>query len=136
MSAVVRIGALVTVSSVVAILNAGVAQAQTPTSSATETTTPLSSSTTAPTPSSSTVDLPDEDECALVQFVAVNGTTDSSKNSHADADTGWMARIVQPAVRAANADGETRMSRTYVPYPASFGGYLSTEDQASYAESV
>lgn len=136
MSAVVRIGALVTVSSVVAILNAGVAQAQTSTSSTTETTTPLSSSTTAPTPSSSTVDLPDEDECALVQFVAVNGTTDSSKNSHADADTGWMARIVQPAVRAANADGETRMSRTYVPYPASFGGYLSTQDQASYAESV
>lgn len=138
MNAAGRIGALVTVSSVVAILNAGIAQAQTTTSSPEETTSPsISTSDTTSAPSSSSaVELPDEDECALVQFVAVNGTTDSSKNSHTDADTGWMARIVQPTVQAANKDGETRMSRTYVPYPASFGGFVPSEDQASYAESV
>ena len=80
--------------------------------------------------------LPEGDECPLVQLVAVNGTTESTKNSKTDADTGWMARVVSPTVRAANADGQARMSRTYVPYPASFGGFVPSEDQSSYAESV
>ncbi|MBB1021705.1 cutinase family protein [Dietzia sp. E1] len=80
--------------------------------------------------------LPEGDECPLVQLVAINGTTESTRNSKTDADTGWMARVVSPTVRAANADGQARMSRTYVPYPASFGGFVPSEDQSSYAESV
>lgn len=139
----VRIGALVTLSSVVAVLGAGGAQAQTtPSSAATSsaTTSPLTSSTSVPTSTSSRstseVELPEGDSCPLVQMVAINGTTESSKNSHTDADTGWMARVVRPAVQAANAGGEDLMSRTYVPYPASFGGFVQSQDQSSYAESV
>jgi len=94
-----------------------------------------SSSRSSSTPTSS-VALPKGQECPLVQLVAVNGTTESSKNSETDADTGWMARVVRPVVRAANADGQDRIARTYVPYPASFGGFVPSEDQSSYAKSV
>ncbi len=116
-----RIGAVVTASSLVAALCAAPAIAQEPTSSA------------APT---SSVRLPEDQACALVQVIAVNGTTEATKNSDPDADTGWLSRIVRPVVRTANADGEDRISRAYVPYPASFGGLVPSEDQSSYANSV
>lgn len=139
--------AAVALSSVVAVTQVGVVHAQTPTSSetatastspTTATTSPLTSTVQVPTSTmgTSAVELPEGEECPAVQLVAINGTTESSKNSHTDADTGWMARVASPAVRAANADGEDRMSRTYVPYPASFGGFVPSEDQSSYAESV
>lgn len=135
-----RIGAVVTASSLVAVMQSGAVHAQsTSTTTPTSTTTsPLTSTVSVPSSAGGTsqVELPEGDECPLVQLVAVNGTTESSKNSETDADTGWMARVVSPTVRAANADGETRMSRTYVPYPASFGGFVPSEDQSSYAESV
>lgn len=137
------IRAVIALSSVVAVTQAGVVQAQTSTTAtstapSTTATSPLTSTVEVPTSTSdtSTVELPEGGECPAVQLVAVNGTTESSKNSHTDADTGWMARVASPAVRAANADGEERMSRTYVPYPASFGGFVPSEDQSSYAESV
>jgi hypothetical protein len=117
-----RIGAVVTASSVAAALCAAPAMAQEPTASA--------------APTTSSVQLPEDHTCALVQVIAVNGTTEASKNSDPDADTGWLSRIVRPVVRTANADGEDRISRAYVPYPASFGGLVPTEDQASYANSV
>lgn len=138
----VRVGAVVTLSSVVAVLNAGAVQAQTTSSTETSavstSSTPVTSTTAVPTSTTSTssVELPEGDSCPLVQLVAINGTTESSKNSHTDADTGWMARVVRPAMQSANADGQDRMTRTYVPYPASFGGFVPSEDQASYAESV
>lgn len=122
MSAVVRIGAVVTVSSVAAALCAAPAMAQEPTPSA--------------APISSSVQLPEDHACALVQVIAVNGTTEATKNSDPDADTGWLSRIVRPVIRAANANGEDRISRAYVPYPASFGGLVPSEDQSSYANSV
>ena len=117
-----RIGAVVTASSVAAALCAAPAMAQEPTATA--------------APTTSSVQLPEGHTCALVQVIAVNGTTEASKNSDPDADTGWLSRIVRPVVRTANADGEDRISRAYVPYPASFGGLVPTEDQASYANSV
>lgn len=117
-----RIGAVVTASSVAAALCAAPATAQEPTAST--------------APATSSVQLPEDHTCALVQVIAVNGTTEASKNSDPDADTGWLSRIVRPVVRTANADGEDRISRAYVPYPASFGGLVPTEDQASYANSV
>lgn len=117
-----RIGAVVTASSVAAALCAAPAMAQEPTATA--------------APTTSSVQLPEGHTCALVQVIAVNGTTEASKNSDPDADTGWLSRIVRPVVRTANADGEDRISRAYVPYPASFGGLVPTEDQSSYANSV
>lgn len=119
-----KLGAVVTLSTVMVASQAVSVGAQTP-----------SSSRSSSTPTSS-VALPEGQECPLVQLVAVNGTTESSKNSETDADTGWMARVVRPVVRAANADGEDRIARTYVPYPASFGGFVPSEDQSSYAKSV
>ena len=116
-----RIGAVVTASSVVAALCAAPAIAQETTSSAAQT---------------SSVQLPEDHACALVQVIAVNGTTEATKNSDPDADTGWLSRIVRPVVRTANADGEDRIARAYVPYPASFGGLVPSEDQSSYANSV
>lgn len=137
--------AVLTLSSVVATVQAGAGLAQT-TTTAQSSTAPSSSTSSTPltstvevstsTTSTSEVELPESGECPLVQLVAINGTTESSKNEYVDADTGWMARVVSPAVRAANADGTDRMTRTYVPYPASFGGFVPSEDQASYAESV
>lgn len=117
-----RIGAVVTASSVAAALCAAPAMAQEPTASA--------------APTSSSVQLPEDHACALVQVIAVNGTTEATKNSDPDADTGWLSRIVRPVVRTANAGGEDRISRAYVPYPASFGGLVPSEDQSSYANSV
>lgn len=117
-----KLGAVVTLSTVMVASQAVSVGAQT-----------TSSSSSTPT---SSVALPEGKECPLVQLVAVNGTTESSKNSETDADTGWMARVVRPVVRAANADGEDRIARTYVPYPASFGGFVPSEDQSSYAKSV
>lgn len=134
-----RFASVVTLTSLVAVTQVAGVQAQTTGVTPTKTTnSPLTSTVSVPTSTSgqSQVKLPEGDECPLVQLVAVNGTTESSKNSETDADTGWMARVVSPAVRAANADGEPRMSRTYVPYPASFGGFVPSEDQSSYAESV
>lgn len=119
-----KLGAVVTLSTVLVASQAVSVGAQT-----------TSSSRSSSTPTSS-VALPEGQECPLVQLVAVNGTTESSKNSETDADTGWMARVVRPVVRAANADGEDRIARTYVPYPASFGGFVPSEDQSSYAKSV
>ncbi|MDI6872229.1 MAG: cutinase family protein [Bacillota bacterium] len=119
-----KLGAVVTLSTVMVASQAVSVGAQT-----------TSSSRSSSTPTSS-VALPEGQECPLVQLVAVNGTTESSKNSETDADTGWMARVVRPVVRAANADGEDRIARTYVPYPASFGGFVPSEDQSSYAKSV
>lgn len=141
----VRFGAALTLSSMVAVVQAGAVHAQSatttpsPSARATSTSTaPLTSTVEVPTSTTdtSTVALPEGESCPLVQLVAINGTTESSKNSETDADTGWMARVVQPAVRAANSDGEERMNRVYVPYPASFGGFVPSEDQDSYAESV
>ena len=119
-----KLGAVVTLSTVLVASQAVSVGAQT-----------TSSSRSSSTPTSS-VALPKGQECPLVQLVAVNGTTESSKNSETDADTGWMARVVRPVVRAANADGQDRIARTYVPYPASFGGFVPSEDQSSYAKSV
>ena len=119
-----KLGAVVTLSTVMVASQAVSVGAQS-----------TSSSRSSSTPTSS-VALPEGQECPLVQLVAVNGTTESSKNSETDADTGWMARVVRPVVRAANADGEDRIARTYVPYPASFGGFVPSEDQSSYAKSV
>ncbi|RKE68978.1 Cutinase [Dietzia kunjamensis] len=119
-----KLGAVVTLSTVMVASQAVSVGAQT-----------TSSSRSSSTPTSS-VALPKGQECPLVQLVAVNGTTESSKNSETDADTGWMARVVRPVVRAANADGQDRIARTYVPYPASFGGFVPSEDQSSYAKSV
>lgn len=119
-----KLGAVVTLSTVMVASQAVSVGAQT-----------TSSSRSSSTPTSS-VALPEGQECPLVQLVAVNGTTESSKNSETDADTGWMARVVRPVVRAANADGQDRIARTYVPYPASFGGFVPSEDQSSYAKSV
>lgn len=119
-----KLGAVVTLSTVMVASQAVSVGAQS-----------TSSTRSSSTPTSS-VALPEGQECPLVQLVAVNGTTESSKNSETDADTGWMARVVRPVVRAANADGEDRIARTYVPYPASFGGFVPSEDQSSYAKSV
>ena len=119
-----KLGAVVTLSTVMVASQAVSVGAQT-----------TSSSRSSSTPTSS-VALPKGQECPLVQLVAVNGTTESSKNSETDADTGWMARVVRPVVRAANADGQDRIARTYVPYPSSFGGFVPSEDQSSYAKSV
>ena len=139
-----QVAAVLTLSALVATGQAGAVQAQTTTtspsstSSAPTSTTPLTSTVEVSTssPQSSAVELPEGEGCPLVQLVAINGTTEASNNDYTDADTGWMARVVGPAVKAANGDGTDRMTRTYVPYPASFGGLVPAEDNASYAESV
>lgn len=130
-------------STVLTVTAAGTAAAQTSTTAPSPSTPPLTSTVQVPTSTrlsseaaTSTVALPEGQACPAVQLVAINGTTESSRNSHTDADTGWMARVARPAVQTANADGQERMTRTYVPYPASFGGLVESEDQASYAESV
>ena len=129
-------------STVLTVTMAGTSAAQTSTTAPSTSTPPLTSTVQVPTSAplssqaTSTVALPEGQACPAVQLVAINGTTESSRNSYTDADTGWMARVARPAVQTANADGQERMTRTYVPYPASFGGLVESEDQASYAESV
>lgn len=130
-------------STVLTVTIAGTAAAQTSTTAPSTSRAPLTSTVQVPTSArlsseaaTATVALPEGQACPAVQLVAINGTTESSRNSHADADTGWMARVARPAVQTANADGQERMTRTYVPYPASFGGLVPSEDQSSYAESV
>lgn len=141
---------------VLSLASVGAAAAQTTSDSPTPATTapggavsgddgnPLVSSTEVPTTSAltseqatTTLALPeDSDECPAVQLIAINGTTESGRNDSVSADTGWMSQVAQPAVREANGDGTERMSRAYVPYPASFGGWTEGEEETTYAESL
>lgn len=144
----IRIGAVVTVSAVVAVSQAGSVQAQATPSLVTPTvtaTSPLTSTVEVPTSApltsqqlTSEVELPDAANggCPAVQLVAVNGTGQASRNDSTTSDTGWMAGIVRPATREANADGEDRLGRVYVPYPASFGGMTPDDERETYAESM
>ncbi|MFL0580632.1 cutinase family protein [Dietzia sp. 179-F 9C3 NHS] len=143
-----RVVSVSAAASVVALLQAGAVHAQTavtPTAAPTPTSTPLTSTVEVPTSTAMTSDqlttsvtLPDSAEgtCPVVTLIAVNGTGEAGRNDSTTADTGWMAQIARPAVQTANADGENRLSRLYVPYPASFGGMTPDQEKETYAESM
>jgi|GEM_PF-3388503 len=148
---------VVSAAALVAVAQAGTVGAQTSssttpepttaevtTSSTASTGTPLTSTVEVPTSTrmttaqaSSAVELPDNGKgCPAVQLVAVNGTGEASKNSSTTSDTGWMAQVAKPATDAANGDGQDRMGRVYVPYPASFGGMTPNDENETYAQSM
>ncbi|MGU3438152.1 cutinase family protein [Actinomycetes bacterium M1A6_2h] len=83
-----------------------------------------------PTPSSGNGD------CPVLHLVVVPGTTEIDENSSPDTDSGFFSRLTVPAMRDANSGDAPALERSYVPYPASFGGKPGDRSSVPYAESV
>ena len=79
---------------------------------------------------------PAADGCAPLHLVVVPGTTEIDENSSPDADSGFFSRLTVPAMRDANSGAEPALDRSYVPYPASFGGKPGDRSSDTYATSV
>ncbi|MBY6687440.1 cutinase family protein [Rhodococcus sp. BP-149] len=83
-----------------------------------------------------TTTAPAADGCAPLHLVVVPGTTEIDENSSPDADSGFFSRLTVPAMRDANSGAEPALDRSYVPYPASFGGKPGDRSSDTYATSV
>ncbi|QII03716.1 cutinase family protein (plasmid) [Rhodococcoides fascians A21d2] len=75
-------------------------------------------------------------ECPVLHLVVVPGTTEIDENSSPDADSGFFSRLTVPAMRDANSGDGPALERSYVPYPASFGGKPGDRSAVPYAQSV
>lgn len=74
--------------------------------------------------------------CAPLHLVVVPGTTEIDENSSPDSDSGFFSRLTVPAMRDANSGDTPALDRSYVPYPASFGGKPGDRSADTYAASV
>ncbi|WP_067879410.1 cutinase family protein, partial [Nocardia vermiculata] len=74
-------------------------------------------------------------DCPDVHVLAVQGTTQSSVNAPTDDDTGELSAAIIPVLNAAHDQG-LKVERTYIPYPASFGGLETQSLAADYKTSV
>ena len=83
-----------------------------------------------PSPSSGSED------CPVLHLVVVPGTTEIDENSSPDTDSGFFSRLTVPAMRDANSGEGPALERSYVPYPASFGGKPGDRSAVPYAQSV
>ena len=75
-------------------------------------------------------------DCAPLHLVVVPGTTEIDENSSPDTDSGFFSRLTVPAMRDANSGDAPALERSYVPYPASFGGKPGDRSSDTYAASV
>jgi hypothetical protein len=75
-------------------------------------------------------------DCPVLHLVVVPGTTEIDENSSSDADSGFFSRLTVPAMRDANSGDGPALERSYVPYPASFGGKPGDRSAVPYAQSV
>lgn len=78
---------------------------------------------------------PAANTCPDIHILAVQGTTQSSVNAPTDDDTGELSAVIIPVLNAARAQ-KLRVERTYIPYPASFGGLETQSVAADYKTSV
>lgn len=86
---------------------------------------------TTPTPATGSA----SEDCAVLHLVVVPGTTEIDENSSPDTDSGFFSRLTVPAMRDANSGDNPALSRSYVPYPASFGGKPGDTSTIPYAQS-
>lgn len=87
-------------------------------------------------PSTTTPARGDGGDCSVLHLVVVPGTTEIDENSSPDTDSGFFSRVTVPAMRDANSGDSPALSRSYVPYPASFGGKPGDRSTVPYAQSV
>lgn len=73
--------------------------------------------------------------CPLLHIVSDQGTTESSTNASPTTDSGMLSSVVLPVLGALNKNAAL-VDRTYVPYPASFGGKPGDRDNETYQQSV
>ena len=93
--------------------------------------------TATPSPSgSTTTSQSGSEDCPVLHLVVVPGTTEIDENSSPDADSGFFSRVTVPAMRDANSGDGPALDRSYVPYPASFGGKPGDRSTVPYAQSV
>lgn len=74
--------------------------------------------------------------CTPLHLLIANGTTESAPDAAPDQDTGFGSEIAVPAMLRANHDGKTVLSRSYLPYSASFGGKPGDKAGDPYSQSV
>nr|WP_256982949.1 cutinase family protein [Rhodococcus sp. 06-418-1B] len=91
--------------------------------------------TGSPTTSSSTATGANTD-CPALHLVVVPGTTEIDEQSSPELDSGFFSRLTVPAMRDANSGDGPALERSYVPYPASFGGKPGDRSTVPYAQSV
>lgn len=87
-------------------------------------------------PSTTTPARGDGGDCSVLHLVVVPGTTEIDENSSPDTDSGFFSRVTVPAMRDANSGDSPALNRSYVPYPASFGGKPGDRSTVPYAQSV
>ncbi|OZE37257.1 MULTISPECIES: cutinase family protein [unclassified Rhodococcus (in: high G+C Gram-positive bacteria)] len=75
-------------------------------------------------------------DCPVLHLVVVPGTTEIDENTSPDTDSGFFSRLTVPAMRDANSGDGPALERSYVPYPASFGGKPGDRSAVPYAQSV
>ena len=78
---------------------------------------------------------PRANTCPDIHILAVQGTTQSNVNAPTDDDSGELSAAIIPILNAAHAQ-KLRVERTYIPYPASFGGLETQSLAANYKTSV
>ncbi|MGX1779248.1 cutinase family protein [Nocardia brasiliensis] len=74
-------------------------------------------------------------ECPAVFALGVQGTGQSSPGQSVTDDTGFLSAVFTPLQASADAAG-VKVNREYIPYEASFGGFVSGSTNTSYAQSV
>ncbi|MCJ0894790.1 cutinase family protein [Rhodococcus sp. IEGM 1401] len=94
------------------------------------------SATPTPSGSATTSQSSTDGDCPVLHLVVVPGTTEIDENSSPDADSGFFSRLTVPAMRDANSGDGPALERSYVPYPASFGGKPGDRSAVPYAQSV
>ena len=93
---------------------------------------------TAPSPpaSATTTTRASNGDCPALHLVVVPGTTEIDENSSPETDSGFFSRLTVPAMRDANSGEGPALDRSYVAYPASFGGKPGDRSTVPYAQSV
>ncbi|MEU3476239.1 cutinase family protein [Rhodococcus sp. NPDC006774] len=94
------------------------------------------SATPTPSGSATTSQSSTDGDCPVLHLVVVPGTTEIDENSSPDTDSGFFSRLTVPAMRDANSGDGPALERSYVPYPASFGGKPGDRSAVPYAQSV
>ncbi|MEV8237044.1 cutinase family protein [Rhodococcus sp. NPDC077669] len=94
------------------------------------------SATPTPSGSATTSQSSTDGNCPVLHLVVVPGTTEIDENSSPDTDSGFFSRLTVPAMRDANSGDGPALERSYVPYPASFGGKPGDRSAVPYAQSV
>lgn len=94
------------------------------------------SATPTPSGSAATSQSSTDGNCPVLHLVVVPGTTEIDENSSPNTDSGFFSRLTVPAMRDANSGDGPALERSYVPYPASFGGKPGDRSAVPYAQSV